>query len=447
MNIQKGGEKNFLDYILKFKNANKTILDMTSSHTIKEVTKSLDKTGPVFIVCAGLGTKDQHACWVKEDVEKYMKIPRRNKFPLQNIIFIGCTNLKAFKTIRWLKFSDCNENDLFERIQNNNLITSTVETIQTLLDKDFKVCLMGHSFGGSVCNFVANNLKKNNNLKIFTYGSIYISIKAKDEHKDNMSNYMLEGDVALAKLAYKCLENKTATYYNDYIRKVKYEKGHLKDNPYEEDDMTKIDGSRNPIGSGTQWQIHCKYRLEYEILNKIFEAELFPDLTTDYSRLPPATPPATPSSSLGKKRSMRTRPLPAPPSAPASFISSKKPEKVEKEEEEIGKILVNIDNLYDSEKTFNMLETETETETGDETQTETKYNELMENLANEEFITTINALLKKSKEKTNSPNLNINLTLIPEQVTFLGLNRKKLKRKKTKRKKKPKKKKPSKKKK
>ena len=50
MNIQKGGEKNFLDYILKFKNANKEILDMTSPHTIKKVTNELDKTGPVFIV-------------------------------------------------------------------------------------------------------------------------------------------------------------------------------------------------------------------------------------------------------------------------------------------------------------------------------------------------------------------------------------------------------------
>ena len=337
MNIQKGGEKNFDDYIGKYPNVNKDLIDAFNKKIKLE--DYLDKGAPVIIICLGMSVCYKHKFKVKEKRETYekcyekeaelvkrdligylAKCQRVHDFPRKNIILIGCTFKKAFKTIKWLKFDDCQENARFIEIQNNNLITSTAETIQTLLDNDFKVLLFGHSFGGSVCNFVANKLVKNDNLKIFTFGSLYISQKAKKKHLFNIKNYMKDKDVAFAKLTYKCLRDadgrKNVNLFNKNINRLSLNDGRImfwskltdgkskvtidemknedigiyEEQKFEERDIRHID-TKIPVSTGTigQWNIHNSYFLPLRIKDVLEFLHLFFDGFPNYFECKPKT--------------------------------------------------------------------------------------------------------------------------------------------------------------
>ena len=440
MNIQKGGEKNFDDYIGKYPNVNKDLIDAFNKKIKLE--DYLDKGAPVIIICLGMSVCYKHKfkekskkretyekCYEKEAelvkrdlIGWFVKCGRINYFPKRNIILIGCTFKKGFKTIRWLKFDGCQENARFIEIQDNNLIKSTAETIQTLLNNRFKVLLFGHSFGGSVCNFVANQLVKNDNLKIFTFGSLYISQKAKKEHQYNIKNYMKDKDVAFAKLTYKCLRGadgeKNLDIFNKNVNRLSFEDGQLKlwsklkdgeskvtiedmklngiyeEKKFTENEIRDID-TKLPIFTGTigQWKIHNSYNISRRIVEIIEFLHLFFDGFPNYFECKPKT---------------------------VLYFKNTTPMVNNKNSEPTQVTRVSSKRRMSSKKSM---------------------------------TNTISSLVREKTDSGQAPPI---LVEEDEQIgqlnglkeeTVVGLNRKKLKRKKTKRKKKPKKKKPSKKKK
>ena len=336
MNIQKGGEKNFLDYIGKYPTVNK---DLITALKEQELVEYLDKEAPVIIICMGLSIcykykfkvsgkrKKYEECYEEEAefvknqlIGSFAKCRREHDFSKENIILIGYTFKKAFKTIRWLKFGGCQNNARFHEIQNNNLITTLSSNIETLLSNEFKVLLFGHSFGGSVCNFAANLLDKNDNLKIFTFGSIYISKEGKKKHQYNIKNYMKDRDVALAKLTYKCLRDtdgrKNVELFNQNINRLSLNEGRItiwskltdgvsevtiddmktegigiyEEQKFKERDIPKTD-TQIPIFTGTkgQWSVHNSYFLPLRIKDVLEFLDLFFDGFPNFYKCKPPT--------------------------------------------------------------------------------------------------------------------------------------------------------------
>ena len=480
MNIQKGGVKNLVDYIGKYPNVNKDLIDAFNKKIKLE--NYLDKGAPVIIICLGMSVCYKHKFKFKEKRETYEKCYEKeaelvkmnligylakcqsvHDFPRKNIILIGCTFKKAFKTIRWLKFDGCQENARFIEIQNNNLITSTAETIQTLLDNDFKVLLFGHSFGGSVCNFVANKLVKNDNLKIFTFGSLYISQKAKKEHLFNIKNYMKDKDVAFAKLTYKCLRDaegiKDVNLFNENINRLSLNNGRIMfwskltdgkskvtiedmklNGIYEEKKFTETEikdiDTRIPIFTGTigQWKNHNSYFLSLRIKDVLEFLHLFFDGFPHFYKCKTPTdlflknqPPSQGIgiSSISSTRTMSTRPLPPIPMP------------VEDTGQKISEIIKNID-LLEEESVLDVLE-EIEKEKG--VVEEEQYANLLTSFTDQEFLNTTKILVdfaEKEQEQENIINVKteqLRKLQRTDVITLLGINRKKLNRKKSKTKK------------
>ena len=69
MNIQKGGEKNFLDYIGKYPTVNKDLI--TALNKEQELVDYLDKEAPVIIICMGLSICYEYKFKVSGKRKKY----------------------------------------------------------------------------------------------------------------------------------------------------------------------------------------------------------------------------------------------------------------------------------------------------------------------------------------------------------------------------------------
>jgi hypothetical protein len=90
-------------------------------------------------------------------------------------------------------------------LKNNKYVKQLTEEILRDLRNKKRVFLMGHSFGGAICNTVAESIQlewneKNdfeiNNLKIVTTGTIYIA-KKKNVKNIDISNYISTSDYAI----------------------------------------------------------------------------------------------------------------------------------------------------------------------------------------------------------------------------------------------------------
>ena len=136
--VQTGGlgrHKRLYDYIKKFSETNEEFLKImetqkqTDKYSIDSLVSpiNINNDFPLILIVTGMGNKDKNNLPVRNELRKWLKIPP------ENIIYIGCSILKALKTICWVKLSKCRESGNFSAIQTNRFITEISELIQLLI--------------------------------------------------------------------------------------------------------------------------------------------------------------------------------------------------------------------------------------------------------------------------------------------------------------------------
>ena len=113
----------------------------------------------------------------------------------------------------------------------------------TLLESDYNVMIVGHSYGGSIAARIAtvlNNHPKAANVHIATMGSIY-NIKKEEANNIDLVQYMFVKDVAL-----KCAN----------LKSIKFATAQTK---YQYDPVSNITWLPQPINTDKRWDIHNSY--------------------------------------------------------------------------------------------------------------------------------------------------------------------------------------------
>jgi len=155
--------------------------------------------------------------------------------------------ITALKTIVNISRNKCKKPIL----DNSNFFQDFKNFILGKLNQGFKIYLYGHSFGGSICNVIAEQLY-HKQLFIRTFGSIYISNN--QEYNENTENYMFKEDVSWQKLSGKCIEESS-----NRIKFVPLPSNFCSNTSSSEEmvSQTPCKKSRlNPFGSADEWKIH-----------------------------------------------------------------------------------------------------------------------------------------------------------------------------------------------
>jgi len=160
-------------------------------NTLSKTSKPTISNGKIYYFFFGMGcdTADNYNFYNKTTkIHKKYKCDTSMAFQIQFLKF----NLKPTYNIHYVNRI---KNEILKDLSNNN-----------------KVLVFGHSFGGLLLNKIAEKLNSNNNfnknnLKIATFGSIYIS-NYNDVSNINIINYMGLNDVALRILKIKNKPNR-----------------------------------------------------------------------------------------------------------------------------------------------------------------------------------------------------------------------------------------------
>ena len=193
--------------------------------SVPKQNKKVKKYVALFILGLGCSASEEHKLRKYADV-----LGKRTNIPLKML---------------------CNEslgntlNGIVQRVcymvpnKKNKFIQEIYECVNTYLNDNVEVLLVGHSYGGMCASLVAEifNDKPNPGLHVATFGSIYIS-KQKDTNNVDLKHYMYKHDVAM-----KC--NKISEKTHQF---VKWMPSSLKSTP-----------RFSLLGTTAQWDVHNNY--------------------------------------------------------------------------------------------------------------------------------------------------------------------------------------------
>ena len=144
--------------------------------------------------------------WIK-NINLLEEEGKKELFPSRNFLYVCDKTWTALKTIRGIYRSGC-QNQI---LKSSSFLNDFILFLEKNLKKGHKIFLYGESFGGAICNTIAERIGRYNieNLFIRTFGSIYIynninRYDGKIIEGLNIKNYMLRGDVAWNRLSKKC---------------------------------------------------------------------------------------------------------------------------------------------------------------------------------------------------------------------------------------------------
>ena len=211
---------------------------------------------PLLIFILGMGCNKKLMNFFREEIEYYTTYSLRNReLSKHNIIFI-CNTKYAIRDIANIRLF-CKSNYL----QKHKVVKELSEFVQNKSKVHPAVCMYGMSYGGAICNAVSEMINPDN-LRIRTFGSIYISREPK-LNKRHVENYMYTNDVAFEKLAGKCKKNINIKMKNSNNKSPNNNNTNTEDSdrilPTNKRIKKTLKNKLSIFGTKEQWRIHNSY--------------------------------------------------------------------------------------------------------------------------------------------------------------------------------------------
>ena len=202
-------------------------------HNVAGMNKCLDgkcaynRAHPLFVFVFGMGCQQYSRQQQAQSLAFYRNIIQTYAISSNNLVFLCRSTKKILVDLGRLATTGCRAGVL----NRSAFVEQFASFVQDHSNVHPAVYLYGHSFGGAICNRIAE-IVGNDNVFVRTFGAVYITNRARVP----IANYMDPNDVAWDKLARHCADARANVRLTG--------------------DETATQASRNPFGNASQWTTH-----------------------------------------------------------------------------------------------------------------------------------------------------------------------------------------------